>query len=176
MTDADASKILYACPSDDCVVFRVVGRGGFQNSVALKQTAEKMMARNNGTRFVFDLGGCVSMDSTFMGVLASLGLQQRRRLSENLAIINASEHTRRLLETLGLAHFLDVRSDRADLGVSADAYASAGQTKIDRREQIIHMIQAHEELINLDSRNRVRFDDVVKVLSESLGDTDGQGR
>jgi len=166
----DETQILYACPTDDCVVLRVMGRGTFLNSMPLKRTIERMQGRNPKTAFVLDLEQCDTMDSTFMGVLAGVGLGQRREGKPSLTLVNVCERAQKLLQTLGLSHFLEVRP-RSDSPLSTEALASFIPTEdgpVSRRQQILHMIEAHEELINLDSRNSVQFENVLKYLEDSL--------
>ena len=175
MNKTDESQILYAFPSDDYVVFRVVGRGTFSNSVPLKDTVQRMRQRNPRVRFILDLEQCSSMDSTFMGVLASMGLGRRSDSLPNLTIVHAKEHSRKLLSTLGLTHFLDVREPPQAPTAPPEAFVPAREAAVDKREQILHMIQAHQELINLDSKNKVRFENVLRYLDESLQRVEKKG-
>lgn len=170
---AEESEILYARPSPDYVVFRVIGRGTFQNSFTLKRTALRMRKERPGLRYIMDLENCASMDSTFMGVLASLGLGKRREGLANLAIVNVNDHARRLLETLGLSHFLEVRQTPA-LESDESAFQRTEEPVVTKREQILHMIEAHQELIDIDNHNRIRFESVMAYLSESLEQPDSQ--
>jgi anti-sigma B factor antagonist len=70
--------IQYASLPEDIVVIRVSGRANYQNSLALRQVFERTSSEAASPLYVFDLEHCDSMDSTFMGVVASIGLHQRR--------------------------------------------------------------------------------------------------
>ena len=52
----------------------VAGRGTFQNGQPLRRYAVEMIGQG-ARQFVVDLGQCEGMDSTFLGVLAGIGLQ-----------------------------------------------------------------------------------------------------
>ena len=167
---SDPSQILYACPSDDVIVFRIQGRGTFLNSAPFKSIIQTMQARNPQTTFILDMRECESMDSTFMGVLAGVGLAQRREKRPNLTLVNVSDRVRKLLTTLGLAHFLDIRSsipEKTPLP-EIDAFQQTDPVQANREDQILHMIQAHQDLVHLDSSNKIRFENVLKYLSDSL--------
>lgn len=168
--EQSSDSICFAELSDGVVVIRVAGRGSFSNSVELKSLADAMLSRPHvpRTRFIVDLERCSTMDSTFMGILASLGLRQKRDSGAAMAIVNANPQTVRLLETLGLAHFMDVRP-LGKISAADDAqFHTAECDKTDRIGQIIHMIQAHECLCEADSQNEVRFEGVLKYLNDSL--------
>ena len=103
--------VSFAEMGDGVIVIRVVGRGSFANSVEFKRLTDHFAERLGGaSRFVLDLGQCATMDSTFMGVLASVGLRQRRDSDELMVLVNVNPQNVRLLQTLGLSHFLNVRA------------------------------------------------------------------
>ena len=65
-----AAKPVYLVDaSSDPVVVRVDGRACFQNSGCLRDFISELL-RQGRRRFVLDFQNCVSMDSTFLGVLA----------------------------------------------------------------------------------------------------------
>jgi anti-anti-sigma factor len=164
--------IQYATLPDDIVIIRVAGRANYQNSLALKQVFEKTSSENKSPNFVFDLERCDSMDSTFMGVVASIGLHQRRIRGTKSTVLNVSPHVRDLLDMLGLKFLLEIRDAEAD-GKSRPAVPEARfsdvvppeTTKLDR---IIMMIEAHERLIDVSDQNEVKFKSVLETLHDSL--------
>ena len=94
----------------DEVHIRVVGRGTFQNGQPLRRYALEMMER--GLRqFIVDLGECDGMDSTFLGVLAGIGL----RLNQNgrdgkIRVANVG--ARNLAKFKDLTSFLREKTDK----------------------------------------------------------------
>jgi len=90
--------IQYATLPDDIVIIRVAGRANYQNSLALKQVFEKTSSDQASPQYVFDLERCDSMDSTFMGVVASIGLHQKRLKGTKSTVLNVTPHVRELLD------------------------------------------------------------------------------
>ncbi len=168
----DDDTICFAELSDGLAVVRVLGRGSFHNSVELKRLAESLSLRHGGSgyQFIVDLDACTTMDSTFMGVLASVGMRHKKETGRRMAVVNANEQTMRLMKTLGIDKLLDVRAhpDRGDAPTADDCFRPASQAEISKTERIIHMIEAHQTLCNADSQNAVRFESVLKFLRESL--------
>jgi anti-anti-sigma factor len=165
-------RISFAELSGGVVVIRVAGRGSFANSVELKKLTDHL-AETYGPgeyHFIVDLGECPTMDSTFMGVLASVGLRQKRDGLDLLTVVNATEHARRLMQTLGLTHFMDIRGADHDIqkSVGQGQFQTARPEQVSDFGRIIHMIEAHEQLCDADTENAVRFRDVLKYLHESL--------
>lgn len=164
-------SISFAALPDQIVVIRITGRGSFQNSVELRKLAEAMSNRPDmgAPRFVVDLRQCATMDSTFMGVLASIGLNQLKRTGDKMSVVNVNDQNVRLLKTLGLTQFLVVRMTQADAPrVSEGQFQSASKEDISRTDRIIHMIEAHRELCEVDESNNLRFESVLKYLEDSL--------
>jgi len=168
--DAEDS-ISFASLPDHIVVIRVTGRGSFHNSMEVRKLADAM-TRGDGagdTRFILDLEECVTMDSTFMGVLASIGLNQLKNVGEKLAVINVNPQNMRLLKTLGLTQFMTVRETQAGTPqVSDDEFQCLIQEDASRTDRIIHMIEAHRDLCEADPSNNMRFESVLKYLNDSL--------
>ena len=171
-SQASGDTISFAELPDGVVVIRVIGRGSFANSVEFKRLTDLFAERlSSACRFVLDLEQCVTMDSTFMGVLANVGLRQRRDTREAMTLVNVNEQNERLLHTLGLAHFLYVRTVGQDAHPATEAatdFRTAEAPKVSKTDRIVHMIEAHENLVESDSANAVRFESVLKYLNESL--------
>jgi len=150
-------------------VLRLIGRCSFQNSAYLEKAVEVCEREIGPCRYVVDLGRCESMDSTFLGALAGLALSQRRQQLGDTIVVNASPQLRRIMSLVGLTHILDLR-DRPPEGEPArDVEVSEkNQVELSRAEQVAHMLLAHRHLVELDSGNEVRFENVLKYLEESL--------
>ena len=104
-----------------------------------------------------------------MGVLASVGLRQRRDSDELMVLVNVNPQNVRLLQTLGLSHFLNVRATGQGAPEVGNAeFRTAQPAKVSNTDRIVHMIEAHENLLETDSENAVRFESVLKYLNESL--------
>lgn len=171
-------SILYARLPDDIVVVRVVGKGNHNNSLALREVLTQTGgAGDAGPRYIFDLEKCDTMDSTFMGVMASVALKQRRAGTGKAVVVNANPHVQGLLNTLGLKYILDIRAP-ADAGVDLskdhDKFVSAPAPQVDKLNRIILMIEAHEKLIDADGGNEVQFKGVLQSLRDSLDRARGQ--
>lgn len=163
--------ISFATLPDHIVVIRVAGRGSFHNSMELRKIADAMVARSDGnsTRFIIDLKECVTMDSTFMGVLASIGLNQLKTLGDKTVVVNANSQNLRLLSTLGLTQFMNVRqSPEGGPSLANSSFQAMDKTAVSRAEHIVHMIEAHKDLCEIDPENNLRFENVLKYLQDSL--------
>jgi anti-anti-sigma factor len=167
---AAPDSINFATLGKGVVVIKVVGRGNFQNSVELKRLAENMANRTGDfqTRFIMDMHECISMDSTFMGVLASMALRQLKDSGNRLTVIRANPQNVRLLETLGLAHFMTIRTSESSPALTECEFRCADSEDVGKVDRIVHMIEAHENLCSADSENNLRFESVLKYLKESL--------
>lgn len=166
-------SISFAALPDDIVVIRVAGRGTFHNSMEMRRLADVMIERpeHDKTHFIVDLEECITMDSTFMGVLASIGLKQLKTTNVKLIVANANSQNVRLLTTLGLSQFITVREIAGEmLNVSDDDFSCMIRENASRSARIIHMIEAHKYLCEADPTNNMRFESVLKYLQDSLNE------
>lgn len=167
-------SLRFAELGEGVVIVQVHGRGSFANSIAFKKLADRLSAKYGPGHycFVIDLGACATMDSTFLGALASVALRQRKECSRPLVIVNANEHTRKLLDTLGVSRFVELRSgepteERGPVPLDA-SFQDEKIPEVSKLDRILHMIEAHERLCELDSENEVRFQSVLRYLNDSL--------
>ena len=158
----------------DRALIRVIGRGSFKNSPALKEFS--ISAIDGGCRrLILDMAQCIGMDSTFMGVLAGLAFRLGRPLDGRIILVNLNERTRGLLATLGLdeaveAHLTgDMPADLQPL-LAAPASAltdlpSGAPSQLTTAET---MLEAHENLVELSAENLPKFKDVLMFLRDDI--------
>ncbi len=172
MGDQEAhDSICFAALPDDIVVVRISGRGTFHNSMELRRLADAIVRQKvaPAPQFIVDLENCITMDSTFMGVLASIGLRQLKQVGKQLVVANANQQNVRLLTTLGLTQFITVRQCQEDaLRISDDEFQCMIREDVSRTDRIVHMIEAHRDLCQADPSNNLRFESVLKYLNDSL--------
>lgn len=169
-------SILYAQLPDDIVVIQVRGKGNHQNSVSLREAIKLTSAPERSPRYIFDLEKCETMDSTFMGVMASVALQQQRQAGGKPVALNMNAHVRELLNTLGLKYVLDMRDGAGAAQpinelkgeLKEDRFEAAPHPTLDKINRIVMMIEAHEKLIDIDGENEVKFKGVLQSLRDSL--------
>lgn len=167
------SEILCAVTPDTAIaVVRVRGKGSMQNAPALKQFADRLQGDGSSHRFIIDLQFCDALDSTFLGVLAAIALAQRKAGNGATTVINANDYCRRILNTMGLVHILELRDGPAKEQATVDAAASelvrAVATPTGRVDQICLLLQAHRDLSELGEDNKVQFQSVIECLEKSL--------
>lgn len=167
------SEILCALVSGgEIALVRIVGRGSHMNVAGFKAFSEKIQGMSGVHKFVLDLDPCETMDSTFLGVLASVALRQKSSGCGSLIVLNANTHVQRILKTMGLIHVLDLRQTNGvackDFVDSEGALRPAESPEMSRLDQICVRLQAHRDLADLDPENRVRFESVISFLEHSL--------
>jgi anti-anti-sigma regulatory factor len=163
--------------ANEAVHIRVVGRGTFQNGQPLRRYALEMIER--GTRqFIVDLGECDGMDSTFLGVLAGIGL----RLTQNgragrIKVANVGQRNLELLQTLGLDRLFGMdQSEGRNLryeesaGIAFQRLPDSDLTQLNKplnkSDTADLMLEAHDNLIRADRRNLAKFKDLTSFLRE----------
>ena len=159
---------------DERICVRVVGRGSFQNSQPLQQYALEMIERGQH-EFVIDLGQCQGLDSTFLGVLAGIGLRLRAVGHASAGqLINVSARHAELLQTLGLDRLFDVKAggptlpDNGSFHPLPDADVTELAHPITKDEAADLILEAHNNLIRADQRNAPHFKELLKSLRETI--------
>ena len=139
---------------------KVTGRANFEYAVPLRELAK---SSNEFRCFRIDLGDCVAMDSTFMGILAMLGLRSKK-IDAVMTIFNAGELNKSLLFGLGLKKLFHFAEGAVSLDVQADA-ANGAADKIVNAQTVL---DAHKTLMDVDEENVKKFEKVVDYVQKDL--------
>lgn len=161
MASAEKSKIEVA-RSDDTVFVRVRGLGNMNNSTTFKGFVDDMVDRGY-RRFIVDLARCQGVDSTFMGILLGIRMQG----SGEVVVLNVEEHCRKQLSSVGLDKILTITAGATETPSLAMHELDERKCSSEERMRIIR--KAHENLVALDGRNRVKFGAFLDALERDLG-------
>jgi anti-anti-sigma regulatory factor len=163
----DTAKPVYLVDAySDPVVVRIEGRACFLNSACLREFMGQML--NSGkSHFVIDFLACTSMDSTFLGVLAGIALELRKRGNKaSLVLTRIGQRNLELIRNLGLHKLLTV--DCAD-GVNFEkcdkALVTAPSREVDNARLVL---EAHENLVSADENNQAKFQDVLVFMKNRV--------
>jgi anti-anti-sigma regulatory factor len=165
-------SILVGCFGDVAWI-RVEGSGSHLNSGRVRDFARRRIDEERGL-FVIDLANCPGMDSTFMGTLTAIAQEMKRRGKPGaVEILNANERNRQSLVKLGLQHMLRIDESgtswqRERELVAHNVTQPLPPADLDRHERIEMVLEAHEALIQANSENRSRFQDVLEYLHRDL--------
>ena len=152
---------------------RIIGRANFTSSVDFKILADEL--RQKGCkRFVLDLSECALMDSTFLGVLAGLGLKLSGHNGDldrqGVELFNPSPRITELLETLGVLNLF--KRTQGTCAVPAGAQPLEHTPASPSRAEVTRTcLEAHETLIALSPANADKFKDVAQFLAEGAKKT-----
>ena len=136
---------------------RVRGRANFEYAVPLRDLINRGAEFD---RFRIDLGECLAMDSTFMGVLTMIALRGRRN-NVRIELLNASETLQKLLRDLGVAKLFDFTEG----SVSGEAAPVAAAGALETAETVA---EAHETLVAADGANADRFASVIEYARRDV--------
>lgn len=164
---------------DNLVCVKVAGRANFSGSVDLKTLVNTMWDKGYH-HFVLDLSECLLMDSTFLGVLAGLGLKLNNNNNHPAAangnghgdgdhvieLLNPSARIAELLENLGITHLFDIT--RGPLTTECLVKLDHAPTQTDRREVQQTCLEAHRTLMDVNPANVPKFKDVAQFLAEDI--------
>lgn len=145
--------------SKDSIYVRVAGLATMNNSDTLDAFLDKM--QEEGYRaFVVDLADCRGVDSTFMGILS--------KLRDGLVVVNANDHCRKQLRSVGLDRVARIQEGPADLPEKLELHElPSAQADPIARLKLIR--KAHEALIALDRKNEEKFGAFLEDIAKNLG-------
>ena len=150
---------------------RVKGNASFVCAPPLRELAKRLPGEPfNGLRI--DLEECTWMDSTFMGMLAMLGLSAKKK-GVPAEIYNASEQNDKLLGGLGLKKVFEFK-----LGPLPDAQSDtpAASNATTPENSARNVLDAHQTLMDIDISNVPKFEKVVEFVKKDIDKMEGNSR
>lgn len=166
MPDIAAKPVYLVDAYSDPVVVKVSGRACFQNSACLRDFVTEMQHQGK-KRFVLDFQQCTSMDSTFLGVLAGIALELKKQAGGSLVLARMGSRNLELVRNLGLHRLLTVDAGEFPMAFERcdTALNCSDQSELDHARLVL---EAHENLVNIDESNRAKFQDVLAFLKNRV--------
>lgn len=162
------SSNLMVAVFDETVCIKVSGRANFTSSLDLKKLIDELWAQGNH-RFVFDLTECLTMDSTFLGVLSGIGLKfaaaKAPTSKHTIELVNPNSRIAEVLENLGVEHLFSICSESAPV---AQDFHPIDHKEVPRVDVTRTCLEAHKILIEINPKNERKFKDVNQFLADDL--------
>ncbi len=159
-----------------CALVRIVGRGTFRNSVALRDYGKELVdGLPPGGHILLDMKTCQALDSTFMGMLASWTHALKKAEKPSPVMIDVQTNVAECMTTLGLSHVIawspageSPEAFRSEMDACSqwDELECEEETENDTAHR---MFDAHQKLVEIEDENQSRFKDVLDYLGTKLG-------
>jgi anti-anti-sigma regulatory factor len=146
----------------------VEGRANFDYGLPLRDFAKNL--DNNFTQIAIDLKSCLGMDSTFMGIMAMIGLKAKKN-NVQVEILNADKNNRYLLEGLGLDKlFKFVKEDKQgkEKAENSEEITAESKKSGDMLNTAKTVVEAHKTLMDVDKDNVPKFEKVVEFAQKDV--------
>jgi anti-anti-sigma regulatory factor len=158
-------------PYDDPVIVKINGKASFLNSAPMKDLFDQLVEQGK-SRFVIDFQQCSGMDSTFLGILAGLGIKLMKAEPKGTVVLSRlGTRNRELVRNLGLHRLLILDDGDAVPGTSGDSSqleAVDDKSHLSEVENARLVLQAHENLVEIDASNKTKFQDVISFLKNQM--------
>jgi len=173
MGSENNSDNLTAAYIDHTAVIRVQGRGSFKISPPLKQFIHQIIGNHSADKILIEMSNCSGMDSTFMGVVAGIACFIKSKPPFSFQLINLSEKNKTLLTTLGVDRVVDYSlSATEEQQLLLNQLEASAQTLhsdfSDKLEAAKTTLEAHENLVEINPENLVRFKSVIEFLQDDV--------
>lgn len=138
----------------------------------LKAFLDRVVLPEMGETMIIDLSDVQSIDSTGLGLLASIGRYSLSHFSRRAVILCPDGAVSQTLKAMRFDKLFTLTSS---LEVPEELPFVEVKTPQPNENLARVMLDAHRELSDVDERNRVRFNDVVEQLESALSLSRGRG-
>ncbi len=166
MPETENPAFLVDAYSDPAIV-KIRGRVSFLNSAPLREFFTQTTREKNG--FILDFGDCASMDSTFLGILAGAAMDLRKKDPPgSFVLCRLGARNLELVRNLGLHRIMTVDAGETSLNFNPNAKSLTGANNKEEIENARIVLEAHENLVEVDEGNRKKFQDVISFLKNQV--------
>lgn len=161
MQKSDLSSFLVSNNKESTFIL-IKGRASFINASTFKKfidTSLKKMSKY----FVIDFKDCSGMDSTFLGIVAWLGMEIKKSPNKSFLIVrNLNSRNSELFHNLGLQNFITTESSINTQNQEPEKEYSC----LDSKDKIkaSDILIAHKTLVEASKKNASIFKDVIEIL------------
>jgi len=168
---SNSAPNLFVSVTDSVVLVKIRGRASFTISADFKNLVHGLVQKRY-QRFILDLSECLVMDSTFLGVLAGVGLKLAGSAENNggsgIELFRPNQRVSELLDNLGVAHLFKFVNGAPSLPEKVEAMRPV-IPEASPEEQCRTCREAHLTLMDINPNNVPKFKEVTKFLAEDLG-------
>ncbi len=140
----------------DTAILAVIGRAGYMNCRDAGQFLSSKI-EDGCKRIIVQCRDCTAMDSTFLGIITSAAIKLRK-VNGEIFLLNLSERNLELIENLGLSRLVKTAS-----GESLKEFSKELELK---PASSVTILAAHKSLIDADSANLEKFQDVIAFFQK----------
>lgn len=157
----DSQPCYLVDPYSDPVVLRIQGKASYLNCAPVSKLFKEII--NGDTKHILiDFTYCSGMDSTFLGILASAAMKLRSQTPPGtLSLTGLGTRNLELITNLGLHRIATVHAESTQVNDASTAFTEK-EAPVDRKT----MLEAHEKLVEADSDNLRKFQDVIAFLKK----------
>jgi anti-sigma B factor antagonist len=162
---------------DQTVCIKINGRADFTSSLDLKKLIGELWQKGY-KHFVFELCDCLTMDSTFLGVLSGIGLKFSEGKSVQagapLELLNPNSRIAETLENLGVVDLFAIKDCAKPL---TDGFEPLAQLPDKTQVELTRTcLEAHKTLMSISPENVQKFKDVALFLADDLKRLEAAGK
>ena len=154
---------------------KVPGRANYASSIDLKNVVGELRQRGF-SEFVLDLHECMTMDSTFLGVLAGLVLRNNQPEPEapSIELLNPNDRVLDLIENLGVLSMFKVKNEEVP---STLRFEPTNDHPEPTKEEVTrNCLEAHRTLMEVNPANVPKFKEVTQFMAEDLKKLSSNGK
>ncbi len=162
---------------DQTVCIKINGRADFTSSLDLKKLITELWQRGFN-HFVFELCDCLTMDSTFLGVLSGIGLKfsegKSVQVGAPLELLNPNPRIAETLENLGVSDLFAIKTCAEPM---TDGFQPLVQAPDNTQVELTRTcLEAHKTLMAINPENVQKFKDVTQFLADDLKRLEAAGK
>lgn len=138
----------------------IKGRASYLNCMGVSEFFDTII-RAKYKNVIIDLKECTGLDSTFLGIIAKLAIKLKaiNGSFDCVSLTNLKERNLEVVQNLGIDKITKIETKPQEKAQPSNFLDSLPSSKP-------AMLEAHKSLVEADSNNAKKFEDVISFLSK----------
>ncbi len=158
----EKNKILYAIDSQICFI-KLIGRIIYSASAGFDAMIRAELKKGEVDQYIFDLREAEYIDSTNLGIIASVLRYKTNKSSKKPIIISTNNDINAILFSMNFEKIFEIVNDFTS---PPDKYIDTADFIKDSREPNEFILDSHKTLLNVNDATKRMFAGIVKEFEE----------
>ena len=158
-------KILYSQKAQRYFI-KMTGNLRFTSGRELDSLLNKVFSDPELEDVMVDLSEADYLDSTILGLLAKIANFMIKKFNKKITVLSVNKNINYLLENIGLSEVFILVTG---FDYTPEMLEKIPNIKSSEMENALTILDAHQQLVKLNEKNRTVFKDVIELLEKETG-------
>lgn len=167
MSFEKSPSVFFVNAYSDPIYLKIKGRVSYLNCGPINDFYSQIILQST-VNLIIDFAECTGVDSTFLGILAGLALEFKKKDNKRMIFLcNLSNRNLELIRNLGLDRIIQINLGKHVIDAGSHSVTQLQPLDIQNKTKPETILAAHQNLIDAQPSNLHKFQDLISFIKKS---------